>query len=83
MASRAEILAEYGIKDGSEVRVQTVQERGKLWLVGINAIGNPITTISPKKGQELALRLNQVGEIKLAHEISSAAQKAHKANGNE
>jgi hypothetical protein len=82
MTSRAQILAEYGITDGSNIRVQAIPEREKLWNVGINAVGNAITAISPMRAQELAARLSQIGETALASEISTAAHSAHKANGN-
>lgn len=82
MTSRAKILTAYRIEDGREMRVRAVSEKNKLWLIGINAIGNSVTTISAMKARELAARLRQVGESKLADEISAAAQKAHRANGN-
>ena len=83
--TRTEILREYGITDGNDVRVQTVQEtgtkgKGQLWLVGINAIGNPITTISAKRAVELGLRLKQIRESNLASDILTAARKAQEAN---
>jgi hypothetical protein len=65
-----------------KMRVQPVQEKGRLWLVGINAIGNPLKANSPKQAQELSMRLRQIGETELGVEISGAAQKAHRANGN-
>jgi hypothetical protein len=83
--TRTEILREYGITDGKDVRVQGVQEtgakgKGELWLVGIKAIGNPVTAISAKKAVELVVRLRQIGENSLADDISTAAWKVQEAN---
>jgi len=78
---RTDVLKRYGITDGSEIRVNTVQEGGSsLWLVSINAPGNPITAIPSKRAIELSIELRQAGENKLAAEISAAAQKAQRAN---
>jgi len=83
--TRTEILQEYGIIDGNDIRVQIVQEtgakgKGALMLVGINAIGNPVKAISAKQAVELSLRLRQISEEKLASDISTAAQKAQQTN---
>jgi hypothetical protein len=83
--TRAEILQDYGIKDGNNIKIQVVQEtgakgKGALRLVGINAVGNPLKAISPKQAAELAIRLRQISQNDLANEISTAARKAQEAN---
>jgi hypothetical protein len=83
--TRTEIFQEYGIIDGKDMRVQTVQEtgakgKGALMLVGINAIGNPVKAISAKQAVEPSVRLRQIGEEKLGSDISAVAQKAQQAN---
>jgi hypothetical protein len=82
MLSRTEILQQHGITDRSEIRISVVQEGKSLNLVGIAGVGDPLKAISPKKAQELSIQLTQIGENDLAAQISSAAQKAHHANGN-
>jgi hypothetical protein len=81
MASRAEIFKQYGITDRPEIRVQTIKEgNSPLWVVGINGIGDPIKAIPSKQAIELSVRLRQIGEAKLAGDISAAAAKAQKDN---
>jgi hypothetical protein len=81
MASRAEIFKRYGITDRPEMRVQTIKEGDSpLWVVGINGTGDPIKALSSKHAIELSIGLRQIGEDKLANDISAAAAKAHKSN---
>jgi len=82
MLSRTEVLKQHGITDRSEIRVSVVQEGNSLNLVGIAGVGDPLKAISPKKAQELSIQLRQIGEVELASQIATAAQNAHRANGN-
>jgi hypothetical protein len=79
--SRAEILKRYGVIDGSNLRVYTVQEGDSpLHLVAITAPGAPLKAITSKKAIELSIQLRQIGEDELAGDISAAADKAQRAN---
>jgi len=81
MASRAEILKQYGITDRPEIRIQTIQERSSpLWVVGVNGVGDPIVALASKKAVELSIALRQIGESEIADDISTAAAKAQNTN---
>jgi hypothetical protein len=55
-------------------------QEGPLWVVGINAIGDPIKGFPSKRAAELAIELRKAGEEKLGSDISAAAAKAQDAN---
>jgi hypothetical protein len=79
--SRGEVLRRYGITDRPEIRVNTVQEgNSPLWVVAINGPGDPIKALPSKRAAELSIALRQAREDDLAAQISTAAQKAQRAN---
>ncbi len=78
--TRTELLREYGITDRPQMRVKLIQEHERLWVVGINGLGDPISGIPAKKAAELAGRLQSIGENGLASQISAAAKDAQHSN---
>jgi hypothetical protein len=78
--TRSDVLSKYGVSDHKDLRVRPVQEADTLWLVGINAPGDPVIALAPKKTAELSIELRRAGEDQLASDVLKAADQAKGAN---